>query len=183
MPAGFQKVSNHELFGFPLIALYALLLCALVWYLLEHTPIGRRAYAVGANPEAARLAGVRTRRYVIGSFIATSLLATIGGILVASKIGNVAPSLGPAYLLPSFAACFLGTTQIKPGRFNVWGTVIALLLLAIGVKGLQLMGNQLWVTDLFNGLALLVAVSAAVLSAKRLPRRKRAGAAPSVDAR
>ncbi|MBN9620111.1 MAG: ABC transporter permease [Actinobacteria bacterium] len=176
LPSGFQSVANHELFSFPLIAVYAVVLCLLLWYGLEHTPVGRRAYAVGANPDAARLAGVRTRWYVVGAFVTTSMLATIGGLLAAAKIGNVAPSLGPAYLLPSFAACFLGTTQVKPGRFNVWGTVIALLLLAIGVKGLQLMGNQLWVTDLFNGLALLVAVSAAVLGAKRIPKRKRKAA-------
>ncbi|GAA2811163.1 ABC transporter permease [Kribbella solani] len=172
-PAGFQNLANHDLFGFPIIAAYAVVLCLLVWYVLEHTPIGRRAYAVGANADAARLAGVRTVRYVVGSFVVAALFASLGGVLVAAKIGNVSPSLGPAYLLPSFAACFLGMTQLKPGRFNVWGTVLALLLLAIGVKGLQLMGNKLWVTDLFNGLALLVAVSAAVLSAKRTGRWRR----------
>ncbi|WP_162186051.1 ABC transporter permease [Amycolatopsis jejuensis] len=172
VPAGFQQIANHEVLGFPVIAFYAVLLGIVLWYVLEHTPLGRRAFAVGANAEAARLAGVRTKRYIVGSFVVTSLLAAVGGILVAAKIGNVAPTLGPAYLLPGFAACFLGTTQVKPGRFNVWGMVIALLLLAIGVKGLQLMGNQLWVTDLFNGVALLAAVSAAVLSTKWIPRRR-----------
>ncbi|MBO9524112.1 MAG: ABC transporter permease [Nocardioidaceae bacterium] len=173
VPAGFQSFANHEVLGFPVIALYALGLSLLVWYVLEHTPLGRRAFAVGANPDASRLAGVRTGRYVAGSLIAGSLLASVAGILVTAKIGSVAPTLGPAYLLPSFAACFLATTQIKPGRFNVGGTVLALVLLATGVKGLQLMGNKLWVTDMFNGLALLAAVSAAVLSAKRAPRRER----------
>ena len=172
VPSGFQNAANHEVAQIPLVAFYAVALALLVWYLLEHTPAGRRAYAVGANPEASRLAGVRTTRYVFGSFVATGGLAAVAGVLVTAKIGNVAPTLGPAYMLPCFAACFLGTTQIKVGRFNVGGTVIALLLLATGVKGLQLMGNQLWVTDLFNGLALLVAVSAAVLSSKRGPRSK-----------
>ncbi len=173
VPSGFQNVANHEVVQIPLIACYAVVLALLVWYVLEHTPTGRRAYAVGANPEASRLAGVRTVRYVFGSFVVTGGLAAVAGVLVTAKIGNVAPTLGPAYMLPCFAACFLGTTQIKVGRFNVGGTVIALLLLATGVKGLQLMGNQLWVTELFNGLALLVAVSAAVLSSKRRPRSKR----------
>lgn len=170
---GFQNFANREVLGFPVVAGYALLLSLLVWYVLEHTPVGRRAYAVGANPEASRLAGVRTARYVAGSLVVTSLLATTAGILVTAKIGSVAPTLGPAYLLPSFAACFLATTQIKPGRFNVWGTVVALVLLATGVKGLQLLGGKLWVTDMFNGLALIVAVSAAVLSSKRTPRAAR----------
>ncbi|MGF6889347.1 ribose transport system permease protein [Nocardia sp. GAS34] len=173
VPNGFQNVANHQVLGVPVIAVYALILALLVWYVLEHTPAGRRAYAVGANPDASRLAGVRTSRYVFGSFVVTGAFAAVAGVLVTAKIGNVAPTLGPAYMLPCFAACFLGTTQIKVGRFNVGGAVIALLLLATGVKGLQLMGNQLWVTDLFNGLALLVAVSAAVLSSKRSPRAKR----------
>jgi len=172
-PEGFQSIANQEVAGLPLIALYAVVLCFIVWYLLEHTPAGRRAYAVGANPDAARLAGVRTTWYVAGSFVVTAFFASLAGILVTAKIGSVAPTLGPAYLLPSFAACFLATTQLKPGRFNVWGTVIAVVLLATGVKGLQLMGNQLWVTDLFNGLALLVAVGAAVLSGKRALRIRR----------
>ncbi len=173
VPNGFQDFANKEVFGFPVVAGYALVLSLVVWYVLEHTPVGRRAFAVGANPDASRLAGVRTGRYVAGSLVATSLLAAIAGVLVSAKIGSVAPTLGPAYLLPSFAACFLATTQIKPGRFNVWGTVVALVLLATGVKGLQLMGANLWVTDMFNGLALTAAVSAAVLSNKRAPRRKK----------
>jgi len=170
VPDGFQSLANHEVAGFPVVALYAGALAVLAWYLFEHTPIGRRAFAVGANPDASRLAGVRTTRYIAGSFVVTSLAAALAGVLTTAKIGNVAPSLGPAYLLPSFAACFLGTTQFLPGRFNVAGTVLALVLLATGVKGLQLMGGPLWVTDMFNGIALLLAVAAAVLSTKRRPR-------------
>ncbi|MFC4048083.1 ABC transporter permease [Actinomadura syzygii] len=186
VPAGFQEVANHEVLGVPSVALYAVVLSVVAWYVLEHTPVGRRAFAVGANPDASRLAGVRTVRYVAGSFVVTSLFAAAAGVLVTAKIGNVAPTLGPAYLLPSFAACFLGTTQLKPGRFNVGGTVIALLLLAVGVKGLQLNGNQLWVTDLFNGVALLAAVSAALLSGRIRPKlrpRRRAVRAEAATAR
>ncbi|WP_131737957.1 ABC transporter permease [Actinomadura roseirufa] len=182
VPSGFQDFANHEILGLPSVALYAVVLGVLAWYVLEHTPVGRRAFAVGANPDASRLAGVRTVRYIAGSFVVTSLFAAVGGVLVTAKIGNVAPTLGPAYLLPSFAACFLGTTQLKPGRFNVGGTVIALLLLAIGVKGLQLRGGQLWVTDLFNGVALLAAVSAAVLSGRLRPRLRRRKQAPRAEA-
>ena len=171
VPKSFQKIAAHSVIGVPIAAVYALVLAVVVWYLLEHTPVGRRTYAVGANADAARLAGVRTPRYVIGSFVITAVLAALAGLLVTAKIGEVAPTLGPAYMLPGFAACFLGTTQLKIGRFNVWGAVIALYLLATGVKGLQLIGSQLWVTDLFNGVALIAAVSVAVLSGKRRPRR------------
>jgi ribose transport system permease protein len=173
LPSSFQGVVGHEPLGIPIITVYAVVLAVFVWYVLEHTPIGRRVYATGANPDAARLAGVRTRRYVFWSFVVTGLIASLAGVLVAARVGEVSSDLGPPYLLPAFAACFLGTTQIKLGRFNVWGTVLAIYLLATGVKGLQLAGGQLWITDLFNGLALIGAVSVAVLAQRRRGARRR----------
>jgi ribose transport system permease protein len=145
-------------FGIPAVALYMLGFAVVVWYVLEHTPLGRRTEATGAGPDAARLAGVRTGRVVAGSLVVSSVMASCAGILLASKLSTATPGLGPAYLLPAFAAAFLGTTQIRPGKFNVVGTLIAIFLLATGVKGLQLAGTADWVTDLFNGLALIIAV-------------------------
>jgi len=109
-------------------------------------------------------AGVRVDAYRYGALTLGGLFASLAGLLVVAKIGSVSPTLGPAYLLPSFAACFLGTTQIKLGRFNVWGSVLAIYLLATGVTGLQLVGGQAWITDLFNGAALILAVGIAVAS-------------------
>lgn len=171
VPTSFADLASPTPLGVPIVAWYALGLCLLAWYVLEHSPLGRRLAATGANADAARLAGVRTRHMIIGSFIVTGVISALAGALVAAKIGQVSPSIGPPYLLPAFAACFLGTTQFKLGRFNVWGAVLALYLLATGVKGLQLAGGQLWITDLFNGLALLGAVSVAVASQRRRRHR------------
>jgi ribose transport system permease protein len=146
-----------------------------MWYVLEHTPTGRRAQATGANPEAARLAGVRTSRHVFWSLVVSGVIASVAGVLVAAEIGEVSPTVGPPYLLPAFAACLLGTTQIKVGRFNVWGTLLAILLLATGVKGVQLVGGQLWYTDLFNGIALIGAVSVSVWASRRKAGRLKTG--------
>ena len=118
-------------------------------------------------------AGVRTSRHLFLSFVITGFGAGLAGVLIAAKIGSVGPDIGPAYLLPAFAACFLGTTQLKPGRFNVWGTVLAIFLLATGVKGLQLVGGQQWITDAFNGVALIAAVSIAVVAARRAAAGRR----------
>ncbi|RZU74947.1 branched-subunit amino acid transport system permease [Micromonospora kangleipakensis] len=153
--------------GLPIVAWHALGLAVVAWYLLEHSPVGRRFYATGANADAARLAGVRTSRVVVCSFVVTGLVAGLAGVLATAKVGQVSPSIGPPYLLPAFAACFLGTTQLKMGRFNVWGTVLANYLLAPGIKGVQLVGGQLWITDLFNSLALAGAVGVAVVSQRR----------------
>jgi ribose transport system permease protein len=101
---------------------------------------------------------------------------------VASQLNTVDQTIGPPYLLPAFAGCYLGTTQLKVGRFNVWGTILAIYLLATGVEGLQLAGGQLWITDLFNGVALVTAVSIAVLSARRRVVRQTSAVARETQA-
>jgi ribose transport system permease protein len=177
LPSSFKSIVAGDVLGVPTIFVYMLIVAVIVWYLLEHTPLGRRVFATGAGEDAARLAGVRTARYKTAAFLSGALLASIAGLLLAAKIGQVGPTVGPEYLLPAFAACFLGTTQFKPGRFNVPGTLLALFLLATGVTGLQLAGGELWITDLFNGVALILAVSASILGARMRSRRQRRAAA------
>jgi len=177
VPDGFRALTAWQPLGIPAIAIYAIVLAFLAWYVLEHTPFGRKMYATGASPEAAFLSGVRTSRYLLLSFVFSGFAAGVAGVLLTSKIGSIGPTIGPSYLLPCFAACFLGTTQIKPGKFNVWGTLIAIGLLATGVKGLQLVGGQQWITDAFNGVALIGAVSIAVVASRRAAAgRRRNGA-------
>jgi ribose transport system permease protein len=167
----FSTFVSWEPLGIPVLAIYALIGAILVWYLLEHTPVGRRIYATGANPDTARLAGIPTRRYVAACLTASAFIAGIAGVLLAAQLGTVEDSIGPPYLLPTFAAVFLSATQLKPGRFNVWGMVIALILLATGVKGLVLAGGPLWITDMFNGVALLAAVGLSLWFQRRRAAR------------
>ncbi|GAA0674131.1 ABC transporter permease [Streptomyces samsunensis] len=161
MPKGFSSFGTGEIGGitYPVLCLFAV--CLVVWYLLERTPSGRRVYATGGNVDAARLTGVNTSLVIIGSLVACGILASFAGMLVTSKLANADPTLGPGYLLPAFTAVFLGSTQFKRGRFNVWGTVLSVYVLAAGVKGLQLSQVPVWIPDAFNGAALLVAVAAA----------------------
>jgi ribose transport system permease protein len=158
---GFQGIANDQIFGITLPVYLMLALAFVVWYVLERTPLGRRVYATGGNTDAARLAGVRTSLVVIGALVACGAIAAASGILVSAELGAGDPTIGPAYLLPAFSAVFLGSTQFKGGRFNVWGTVLAVYELATGVKGLQLAGAPVWIPDLFNGAALLLAVGLA----------------------
>jgi ribose transport system permease protein len=165
--ANFSTFVSWKPLGIPILILYALVIALVVWYVLEHTPIGRRVYATGANPDTARLSGIPTRRYIAGCLFTTGLIAGIAAVLLAAKLNTVSSTVGPPYLLPAFAACFLSATQVKPGRFNVWGMVVAIFLLATGVKGLVLAGGPLWITDMFNGVALLAAVGLAVTLQRR----------------
>lgn len=191
--SSFTSLTDGKVLGVPTICVYVLVLALVLWYLLEHTPLGRQIQATGANVEAARLAGLRTRRLIFWSMVASAFVASIAGVLYASTIGTTNQNDGPPYLLPAFTAAFLGATMLKPGMFNVWGTLIAVYLLGTGVQGLQLAGGQVWVTYLFNGAALLLAVSSAVITdrlrgshavARLLGRRSRElnQTAPSADA-
>ena len=164
---GFLDLGNTRVLGIPLPFYAMLLLAAVIYILIEYLPVGRYLYASGGNPVAARLAGVRVDRIVFGSLVASSLIAGIAGVVLAARIGTASPDIGPSYLLPAFSAVFLGSTQIKPGRVNVIGTLIAIYLLATGVKGLQLAGAPSYTDDLFNGLALIIAVALAARSARK----------------
>ncbi|WP_261567224.1 ABC transporter permease [Frankia gtarii] len=155
------QLTQREVAGFQIIVLYLLVIAVLAWWALNHTPAGRYVHAVGGNVEAARLSGVRTRLWTFLMLVTSSTLCGVGGVLYASLSG---PSLtfGGALLLPAFAAVFLGSTQLTPGRFNVWGTLIAMYALATGIKGLQLVTGVQWLADIFNGTAVITAVAFAV---------------------
>lgn len=161
LPPGFQEIGTTEIFGLALPVYLAIAIGLVVWYVLERTPAGRRVYATGGNIEAARLAGVRVSLVVVGSLVACGMIAAFSGMMVSARLGTGDPTIGPAYLLPAFSAAFLGSTQFRGGRFNVWGTVVAVVVLATGVKGLQLAGAPIWIPELFNGVALLLAVGLA----------------------
>ncbi len=156
--SGFHTIATGELFGVVYPVYFAAAISAVVWYVLEHTSFGRRVYATGANPEAARLAGVRTSRVIFGVTVTCGVLTAFAGVLAASQLSTGDPTITANYLLPAFAAAFLGSTQFTGGRFNVLGTLVAVAVLAVGVEGLELGGAPVWTPNLFNGVVLLLAV-------------------------
>jgi ribose transport system permease protein len=140
------------------IPVYLMLLVALtVWVVQRYTAVGRRIYATGFNDVSARLAGIRTARLQFTSLLVSGTIAGVAGVLLASQVSSGSPEIGPPYLLDAFAAAFLGATQFG-GRFNAWGTVIAVLLLGTGKTGLLLVGAPLWAQSMFSGVVLLVAL-------------------------
>ncbi|HEY7627290.1 MAG TPA: ABC transporter permease [Ilumatobacteraceae bacterium] len=177
-PKSFMNIGAKQIFGLPRFVYYLGVLAIVLWFVFEHTPLGRYMFATGGNPEAARLAGVRTDRLVWGSLVASALIAGFAGTIYSWKVGNYAQSVGPGYLFPAIAAVFFGASQLK-GRANVWGALIALYALAWGIKGLQLTfsTNTIWIEPLFQGVSLLAAVSLASRQGViKVPRRKTAAA-------
>jgi ribose transport system permease protein len=148
-----------RLFGIPLIFYYAILLAALVWYVFEYTAVGRRILFVGRGREVARLSGVHTDRLRWLCLVASGLFGSVAGIFYAGTQGAADPVSGDSYLLPALAAAFLGSTSILPGRFNPWGSTIAVYFLVTGITGLIFLGFGSFIQDMFYGGALVLAVT------------------------
>ncbi len=163
VPSAITTPAREQLLGVDLPVIYALVLVVALWYFLEHTPSGRYLFFTGEGRESARLAGVPVDRIRFLALVASAVMAWLAGVLLLGQTGAADPTFGAPFLLPAFAAGFLGATTIKPGRYNAWGTVVAVLLLATGTTGLQLLGAADWVENVFNGGALVIAVTLARL--------------------
>lgn len=161
LPEEFYALNGTFVFGLPITGFYVLFITIIMWVILEFTPIGRYLYAIGANQKAAQLNGIPTRKFVVGAFIASGTLTALTGVLLASKLRIGQASVGLEYLLPALVGAFLGSTTIKPGRVNVWGTIIGVVILAVGISGIQQFGGSFWVEPLFNGSTLLIAIGIA----------------------
>jgi ribose transport system permease protein len=137
---GFLAINSTAVFGIPIPAIYVLILAIVLWIVSERLPIGRHIYAIGANEKAAALNGIPVRAYVIGVL---------------------------DYLLPALVGAFLGSTTIKPGRVNIWGTVCGVLILAVGISGIQQLGGAFFVEPLFNGATLVISIALAAFAQRQ----------------
>ncbi len=151
----------------PLAFYYGLALGLVIFYVFEYTPLGRRLLFVGRGRTVARLSGIRVARLRFGAFVVSSLISALGGVLYAGTLGSADPTSGLSFLLPAFAAAFLGATTIMPGRFNPIGSIAAVYFLVTGITGLQLLGVQTFVQQLFYGGALVLAVALSQLARRR----------------
>ncbi|WP_214367016.1 ABC transporter permease [Pseudonocardia sp. H11422] len=158
VPEGFTAVGG-KLGDIPLPAVYAALLVVVLWWVSQHMPVGRYLYAIGDNHEAARLTGIPVTRLTIGTFVVSGLIAALAGVVQAAVLGSGNPQVGASFLLPAFAAVFLGGTILYVGRYNVLGTVVAVFLLAALVGGLTQLGVPFYIGPLLKGLVLLAAVA------------------------
>lgn len=172
LPEGFLSINGTFIFGLPITGFYVLTITILMWVILEYTPVGRYLYAIGANQKAAQLNGIPTRKYVIGAFLCSGTITALAGVILASKLRIGQASVGLEFLLPALVGAFLGSTTIKPGRVNVWGTIIGVAILAVGISGIQQFGGSFWVEPMFNGVTLLIAIGIAGYAQRRKGAKK-----------
>jgi ribose transport system permease protein len=169
----FVNAVSHKFLGLPVGFWIAFVIGVVLYFILEHTPLGRHLLFVGRSQDVARLAGVRVNRIRAGSLIACSLLSAIAGILLVGLTGSADPNVAASYLLPAFAGAFLGSTTIKPGQFNIVGSFIAVYFLVTGVTALQILGYTGWVQDVFYGGSLVAAVVITQLLSRQRARALR----------
>jgi len=164
-----NAVVLQRIFGISLAFYYGLAICAALWFFLSYTSTGRRLLFVGRGRRVARLSGMRVNRLRFGALVASAVLATIAGIMLAGYRGSADPDPGSTYLLAAFSAAFLGATAIRPGTFNPWGSFIAVYFLATGIQGLILKGVESYVQNLFYGAALVLGVAFAHVTRRKQP--------------
>jgi ribose transport system permease protein len=170
VPHSFSNWGGEKWLGLPRPFILLMAVALVVWYLLSQTPLGRYLEGIGSNERAARLVGVNVDRTVWIGFVLAGVIAALAGVLQTSRAGSGSAETSSAFLFPAIAAVFLGATTIRPGRYNVWGTVIGVYFVAISVSGLTLLGAEVWVQPVFNGGSLMVAVALSTLFARQRDR-------------
>jgi ribose transport system permease protein len=171
LPLSFGAWGSETWLGVPRPFVLLILIAVITWYALSHIPYGRYLEAIGSNEAAARLVGIDTTKVIWGSFVISGMLAAAAGALQTSREGAADPAVATAFLFPALTAVFLGATTIKPGRYNVWGTIIGVFFVAVSVSGLTLLGASSWVQPAFDGAALVVAVMLSTFMARGRERR------------
>lgn len=183
LPDGFIAIDGTHIGGLPISAFYVMALSLALWLMFDYLPLGRFIYAIGANPRAAVLNGISVRRYVMLSFVGSGIITAFAGVVLASQLQIGQASVGLDYLLPALVGVFLGSTTIKPGRVNVWGTLVGVVVLAVGISGIQQLGADFYVEPLFNGVTLIGSIGIAGFAQRKrigsIARKLRASAPTS----
>jgi ribose transport system permease protein len=162
-----DAVFGNDFLGIPLAFYYGLVLCVVLWYVLEFTALGRRLLFVGRGRRVSRLTGINVSRLRWGALVMGGTISAAAGVLYAGTTGGADPTSGGSFFLPAFAAAFLGATTIVPGRFNPWGTLVAVYFLVTGITGLTILGAESYVQQLFYGGALVFAVALSQITRRR----------------
>ncbi len=159
VPKSFTDITLGRFVGVQNPIWFMLVVLAALWVLLNRTSLGQRIQAVGANRDAARLAGIRTDRVKVAAFVIAGVCAALTGILLASLLGSGTVSAGDGYLLDSFAAVFLGVATLRDGEFHIVGTLVGVLVVNTGFNGLSLLGTPTFWQFIFKGGILVLAVA------------------------
>ncbi|BCG90187.1 MULTISPECIES: ABC transporter permease [unclassified Mesorhizobium] len=158
IPPGYVALTETSFAGLPLIVIISILVVIALSLISSFTVFGRRIYAIGGSDEAARIAGIRTKRVRWLTFVVMGLTAAFAGILLTSQAGSYYPNSGVGLLLPAFAACFLGWSAAGANRFYPAYTYFGVLFMGTLSTGLIMLQVPSWVDNFVQGAVLVSAV-------------------------
>lgn len=167
LPKEFLAINSSIGGVIPTTILITVIIGIILFIVMDYLPMGRFFYFLGKNAKASELCGVSEKKYTMIAFVFAGVVTAIASIMLASILRVGQTSVGPDYLMNSFAGALMGSVVFKQGKVNVWGTCTAVLVIAFTVAGLQQMGAPYFVEPLFNGIMLIVAVSLAVVTERR----------------
>lgn len=159
LPADFNRLGQGSIGPISYLVVAWVAVMVILFVMLERTVLGRKMVASGGNREAAELSGLRTDRVRIGAFVACSVVAAFAGLMLASNLNAGNTTAGVGYLLPAFAACFIGAATIRDGQFHILGTLVGVLILGVLSNGLVLLGVSPSWTTATQGIVLILAVA------------------------
>jgi ribose transport system permease protein len=166
IPYQYVDIGSGYLVGIPVSVVIALVFALVAWFAMERSVAGRRMRAIGGNSEAARLCGVRVNQLRAAGFVITGLSAALAAVLITAQAASYYPNSATSQLLPAYAACFLGTTVFRPNLFEINGTLVGVVFLAVIQNGLLITGVPTWTAQLVEGALLIVAVVASKAAAR-----------------
>lgn len=165
VPREFTMISLGRLvFGIPNPVIIMFVVLAVLWVILNKTDLGQKMQAIGSNIDAARLSGIRVDRIKLFAFLTAGFCAALTGTLLSSLLGSGTLGAGDGYLLNAFAAVFLGSATLREGQFHILGTLVGVLILAVGFNGLSIFGAPTHFQPIFKGGILVFAVGLAALA-------------------
>ena len=154
---------------------YLAVIAVLLGIGLRYTATGRHLHAVGGNREASRMAGIHVERHIILAFVISGVLAALGGLIWSSRQGSMTPLFGTGFLLPAFAAAFLGSVTLRRGEFHVLGTIIGVYLIGTGTTGILIVGGPTYAQQLFAGAVLILATAGSRVLGRGVSLRRQLG--------
>ena len=165
VPKEFTSIAlGKPILGIPNPILIMLVVLAILWVVLNKTDLGQKMQAVGGNIEAARLSGIRVDRVKMFAFATAGVCAAITWTMLSSLLGSGTVAAADGYLLDAFAAVFLGSATLRDGEFHILGTLVGVLIIAVGFNGLSIFGAPTFFQPIFKGAILVLAVGLSTLA-------------------
>jgi len=165
--SGIESIGNGSIGGIPMPVFIMIFVYWFFWFLLERTKFGRHVYAVGGNPQAARLSGIDVKKVLMSVYVISGVTAGLAGLMFASRVRSGQVTAGVGYELDAITAVILGGTSLFGGRGRIFGTLIGALLIGVLSNGLVLLGVPIYTQLMIKGGVIILAVAIDTLRSKR----------------